>query len=93
MIARDDTNKKCRVRIAHAAFRLRMKRVRSAHPTTVRTPSCSPRPSPAPIHAAFKPIGKTNGSGVISRRAASDNKKIHGASAFPGRRDFTTVTA
>ena len=35
---------KCRVRIAHATFRLRMKRVRSAHPTTVRTPSCSPRP-------------------------------------------------
>ena len=29
---------KCRVRIAHATFRLRMKRVRSVHPTIMRIP-------------------------------------------------------
>ena len=44
MFARDDTNNKCRVRIAHAFHPSLKIRVRDAHPTSVCSLSCSPRP-------------------------------------------------
>ncbi len=56
--ARDETNKECRVRTAHADFQREIKRVRGSHPTNVRTLSCGPmalalghpvgHPGPAP---------------------------------------------
>ena len=44
MIARDDTNNKCRVRIAHAFHPSLKIRVRDAHPTSVCSLSCHSRP-------------------------------------------------
>ena len=46
MFARDDTNNKCRVRIAHAFHPSLKIRVRNAHPTSVCSLRCSPGPRP-----------------------------------------------
>ena len=43
MFARDDTNNKCRVRIAHAFHPSLKIRVRDAHPTSVCSLSCHSR--------------------------------------------------
>ena len=58
MFARDDTNNKCRVRIAHAVHPSLKIRVRDAHPTSVCPLSCSPG-----LRPPGRPPGRSRESG------------------------------